>query len=60
LTTIAKGIPVTVKLRLSRRTRATIARVLKARERIVMQLDVRVADDAGNTRTLTRQVAFKL
>ena len=58
-TTIAKGIPVTVKLRLSHRTRRAIARALKARKRIVIQVSVSVADDAGNARTLTRQIAFK-
>ena len=59
-TTIAKGIPVTVRLRLSQRARVTIRRALRARKRMVVQLHVRVADDAGNARTLTRQVTLKL
>jgi beta-glucanase (GH16 family) len=59
-TTIAKAIPVTVRVALSRRARVTIRRALRARKRMVMQLHVRVADDAGNTRTLTRQIALKL
>jgi hypothetical protein len=59
-TTIAKAIPVTVRVALSRRARVTIRRALRARKRMVMQLHVRVADDAGNTRTLTRQIALEL
>ena len=59
-TTIAKGVPVTVRLRLSQRARVTIRRALRARKRMVVQLHVRVADDAGNARTLTRQVTLKL
>ena len=58
--TIAKGYPVTVRLRLSSRARATIRRALRARKRMVAQLHVRVVDDAGNARTLTRQVALRL
>jgi len=59
-TTIAKGIPVTVRLRLSPRARVTIRRALRGRKRMVVQLHVTVADDAGNARTLTRQVTLKL
>jgi beta-glucanase (GH16 family) len=59
-TTIAKGIPVTVRLRLSPRARVTIRRALRARKRMVVQLHVRVADDARNARTLTRDVALRL
>jgi len=51
---------VTVRLRLSQRARVTIRRALRARKRMVVQLHVRVADDAGNARTLTRQVTLKL
>ena len=59
-TTIARGIPVTVRLRLSSRARVTIRRALRARKRMVAQLHVRVVDDAGNARTLTRQIALRL
>jgi beta-glucanase (GH16 family) len=59
-TTIAKGYPVTVRLRLSSRARVTIRRALRARKRMVAQVHVRVVDDAGNARTLTRQVALRL
>jgi beta-glucanase (GH16 family) len=59
-TTIAKGSPVTMRLRLSSRARVTIRRALRARKRMVAQLHVRVVDDAGNARTLTRQVALRL
>ena len=59
-TTIAKGYPVTVRLRLSSRARVTIRRALRARKRMIAQLHVRVVDDAGNARTLTRQVTLRL
>jgi len=59
-TTLARGIPVTVRVRLSARTRITIRRALRAHKRMAVQLHVRVVDDAGNTRTLTRQVALRL
>ncbi|HEV7804879.1 MAG TPA: hypothetical protein VGO80_03615 [Solirubrobacteraceae bacterium] len=55
-----RGIPVTVRLRLSSRTRRTIRRALRAHKRMGVQLRVRVVDDAGNARTLTRQVALRL
>jgi beta-glucanase (GH16 family) len=59
-TMIAKGSPVTVRVRLSARARVRIRRALHAHNRMVMQLHVRVADDAGNTRSLRRQLALRL
>jgi hypothetical protein len=55
-----QGHPRHVRVALSRRARVTIRRALRARKRMVMQVHVRVADSAGNTRTLTRQIALKL
>lgn len=55
-----QGYPVTVRLRLSSRARVTIRRALRARKRMVAQLHVRVVGDAGNARTLTRQVTLRL
>ena len=46
----ARGMPVTVRVRLSPRARVTVRRALRARERIVAQLHVRVVDDAEATR----------
>ena len=59
-TTLARGIPVAVRVRLSSRTRMTIRRALRAHKRMVAQLHVRVVNDVGNARTLTRQVALRL
>jgi hypothetical protein len=57
--TIAKGAAATLKLRLSRAARGAGIRALKRRRRVVLKLAVRVADGAGNTRTLTRRLALR-
>ena len=59
-TMLARGIPVTVRLRLSPRARVATRRALRARKRMVVQLHVRVVDDADNARTLMRDVALRL
>lgn len=57
--TIAKGVKVPVRLKLSSRARAAIMRALTAGRRIVLKLGVRIADHAGNVRPQTRQVALR-
>jgi hypothetical protein len=57
---IARGAKATVKVRLSTSARIAIRRALRAHRRIVVKLSVRVADSAGNARTLTRQVTLRL
>jgi beta-glucanase (GH16 family) len=55
---IVRGATVAVRPRLPRGARAAIARAQRAGRRVVVKLRVDVADDAGNARTLTRQVAL--
>jgi hypothetical protein len=55
---IARGGQSTVKLKLSKAARAAITRALRARRKIVLAIGVRVADRAGNARTLTRSITF--
>jgi hypothetical protein len=59
-TTIAKGRSATARLTLSARVRAAVRRALRRGARIVVKLRVSVADAAGNTRTLTRQIRLRL
>ena len=59
-TTLARGIRVTVRVRLSSRTRMMIRRELRAHKRMGVQLHVRVVDDAGSARTMTRDIALRL
>ncbi len=60
MATIAEDAHVTVKLKLSGRARRAIRRALRARRRIVVKVDVRVADRAGNLRSLARRIALEL
>ncbi|HEV2774526.1 MAG TPA: glycoside hydrolase family 16 protein [Solirubrobacteraceae bacterium] len=57
---IGGGASATVRLRLSRASRATIRRALRSRRRVNVVLRVRVVDSAGNARTLNRTVTLKL
>jgi hypothetical protein len=57
--TIARGAAATLKLRLSRAARGAGIRALKRGRRVVLRLSVRVADGAGNARTLTRRIALR-
>ena len=57
--TIAQGAAATLKLRLSRAARDAGIRALKRGRRVVLKLAVRVADGAGNARTLTRRIALQ-
>lgn len=57
--TVAKGAKVTVKLRLSKNARVAIGRALRAGKRIFVTVTARVADSAGNGRSLTRRVALR-
>ncbi|MEY2514655.1 MAG: hypothetical protein QOJ89_2013 [bacterium] len=56
---IAEGANVAVRLRLSRAVRVAISRALRAHARSVLRLRVRVADNVGNARTLTREMSFR-
>jgi beta-glucanase (GH16 family) len=56
---VARDARVAVRLRLSRAIRRAIARALRAHARSVARLRVRVADAAGNARTLTREITFR-
>jgi beta-glucanase (GH16 family) len=58
-TSIARGMRVPVRLRLSSHARAAIMRALRADKRIVLKLGIRVADSAGNVQPRTRQVTLK-
>jgi hypothetical protein len=58
-TTIAKDMRVQVRLKLRRDARAAITRALRAGRRIVLKLNVSVADEAGNIRPRTRQVMLR-
>jgi hypothetical protein len=58
-TTIAKGMRVQVRLKLRRDARAAITRALRAGRRIILKLNVSVADKAGNIRPRTRQVMLR-
>ncbi|MBW3653257.1 MAG: hypothetical protein KY433_06620 [Actinobacteria bacterium] len=59
-TAIAKGAKATVKVKLGGSARARIRRALRAGRPISVQLSVRVADSAGNARTLKRQIRLRL
>lgn len=57
--TIAEGAPATLHLRLPARTRRAIRRALLAGRSVAVKVRVRLADHAGNTRTLTRQLRLR-
>jgi hypothetical protein len=59
-THIAQGAKKSVTLRLTRAARSAIRRALRARKRVAVKLDVRVADGAGNVRPLTRRIVLRL
>jgi len=52
---LAQGTTATVRLALTPSLRAAIRRTLRGGGRVSVTLRVRVADDAGNTRNVTRQ-----
>jgi hypothetical protein len=56
---LAKATRLTVRLTLSKRARVAIGRALRARKRVFVTVRVRVADSAGNVRSLTRRVALR-
>ncbi|MGI8624061.1 MAG: PKD domain-containing protein [Solirubrobacteraceae bacterium] len=58
-TKIPKGASGRLKLKLTAAARGAIRRALKAHKKIAVKLKVSVADDAGNARTLKRQVKLK-
>lgn len=58
-TTLATGTKVTVRLRLSKNARVAIGRALRAGKRIFVHVNARVADGAGNDRSLTRRVGLR-
>jgi hypothetical protein len=59
-TNLAKGTTATARLVLSPTLRVAVRRALRAGRRIAVTLRVRVADEAGNGRTLTRQFRLRL
>ena len=58
--TIGEGRTVTIHLSLSSAARRAIRRALRAGKTIVVRFRVSVADEAGNTRTLTRQIRLRI
>jgi hypothetical protein len=56
---IARGGTGTLTLRLSTATRRALRRALRRGRRVTLKLRVSVADAAGNTRTLTRQITLR-
>ena len=57
---VAGGGTATVRLSLGPKTRAAIRRALRAGRRVVVSLQIRIADGAGNARTRTRQIRLTL
>jgi len=56
---LAQGATATVRLALSPSLRAAVRRTLRGGGRVSVTLRVRVADDAGNTRNVTRQFRLR-
>ena len=58
--TITEGRKVTLHVRVSSAARKAIARALRARKKVVASFRVKIMDEAGNARTLTRQLRLRL
>ena len=58
--TIAEGSKITLRTRLSSSARNAIRRALRARKKVFASFRVRVVDEAGNARMLTRQLRLRL
>jgi len=56
---VAAAATAKIKLKVPAATATAIRRALKAGKRIIVKLKIRVVDEAGNTRMLTREVRLR-